>query len=353
MGSADLGNDYQVTMTVTVFPCDADPQSKPHCCYESQPDPPCPPGAYDDTYNSGCDAAVPPGPVLTLGFDSANGWIGRSGRWADPNNPNVVHRDYDWYAFTTTQNRRFQVYLLAEFDATWEIWNANDCAYGPIEGLNVPCAYDAGLWTVRCYAAGTHWLRIHPRGPTNCGEYYYLALVSATSCTPCNFNVSGAVDLDDPCDDLTDYDTNAGCDDPNAPPPHFMAFACGTTYQGRIYAGLQNGAPYYDPDWFTVTNTYTTNRKFVLTLSAEFQVHLELYTSCAAYDDGEVFGEAWALAGAGVVCPSATLTTLSQPPGTVLLGRITCVDQLHNLLTKYYPCAKGWNRWKVRAQCIL
>jgi hypothetical protein len=204
--------------------------------------------------------------VLTLGFEQANAWVSRSGKWLDPNDPNVVRRDYDWYAFMTTQNKRFQVYLLAEFDATWEIRNADDCAYGPIEGLQVPCATDSAFWTVRCYAAGTYWLRVYPRGPTNCGKYYYLALVSATNCTPCSMNMTGVIDLDDPCDDDGGVDTNYGCDDPNAP-GLFMTFNCGSTYQGRIYAGLQNGAPYYDPDWFTVTNTYTTNRKFVLTLS--------------------------------------------------------------------------------------
>jgi hypothetical protein len=350
-GTVDLGNDYQVMMTVTYVQCETEVLAKPHGFTETINDPPCPPGAYIDTYNSGCDAASPPGPVLALGFDSANGWIGRSGRWADPNDPNTFHKDYDWYSFTTTQNKRFQVYLYADFGATWEVWNASNCAYGPVVGLDVPPCTDAAYWMVRCYTPGTYWLRVYPTLTAQCGRYYYLALIrDPTSCSPCSMNMSGTIDLDDPCDDIGDVDTNYGCDDPNET-PMYMTFNCGSTYHGRIYAGLQNGAPYYDADWFKLTNTFTTNRQFMLTYTAEFQVHLELYANCTDYANGEVFAEQFALVGSGTSCPGDVLQTQAQAPGTILYGRITCVDQLHNLLTKYYSCAHGWNRWKLRVQC--
>ena len=49
------------------------------------------------------------------------------------------------------------------------------------------------------------------------------------------------------------------------------------------------------------------------------------------------------------ICPNLANITSSSAyaQGTTVYGRLTCVDQLNNLLTKYYPCAKGWNRWKI------
>jgi hypothetical protein len=307
---------------------------------------------YNDTYNSGCDATSPPGPTLTLNFGAANAWRGRTFSVVDPNNPTgPLKKDYDWYNFTVTGgNRRFEVYLYADFPATWEIWKQNDCAYGPIEGLQVPACHDAGVFTVRCYTAGPYWLRVFPTGYTPCGRYYYLALTEATSCTPCAFSCTGQ-NLDDLCDDLTAYDTNAGCDDPNAPPPHFMTFNFGTTYCGRIYAGLQNGAPYYDPDWFQITQTYVVPKKFKFALTTEFLAHLEIYADCTAYNNGtplEPGTDVYAALNGSTVCPNVVLTTVNNyAQNFTVYGRITCVDQLHNLLTKYYPCAKGWNRWKM------
>ncbi|MDP1340763.1 hypothetical protein, partial [Klebsiella variicola] len=77
-----------------------------------------------------------------------------------------------------------------------------------------------------------------------CGKEYWLALTEPISCAVCNFACVGT-DLDGSCDDIYLDDTNAGCDDPNGTPPHFMSFVANTTYCGRSYAGLQNGAPYY------------------------------------------------------------------------------------------------------------
>jgi len=218
--------------------CEAAILAKPHGNSEPN-DPPCPATWYVDTYNSGCDK-TPPGPMQTIllnptgsPIDPNTAWRGRSGTWfTDPNDPATLKKDYDWYEFTLTASRRFKVYLYADFTATWEIWKQNDCAYGPIEGLEVPACHDAGVFTVRCYTAGTCWLRVFPTGYTSCGRYYYLGLTEAGSCSVCSFSCTG-MDSDDPCDDLTHYDTNAGCDDPNAPPPHFMAFNCGGTYCGR------------------------------------------------------------------------------------------------------------------------
>jgi hypothetical protein len=358
MGSADLGNDYTITMTVLGVQCQSAILLKPHASTESS-NPPCPPpNPWNDSFNGGCDyPAGLPNDVALLPFDAANGWVAQSATWqTDPNDPNTLKKDYDWYKFTLTAQRRFSVYLYADFPATWEIYRASgttiDCAYGPIEGLDVPACSDLGVQTVRCYPAATYYLRVYPTTRVTCGKYYYLALTAPVSCTVCALNVTGAVDLDDPCDDLTDYDTNAGCDDPNAPPPHFMAFACGGTYQGRIYAGLQNGAAYYDPDWFTVTQTNTVAKRIKLTATTEFLAHIEVYASCADYP-GTVLAGLEGITAISTGCPNIILTsTGSFAQGTVVYGRITCVDQFGNLLTKYYPCAKNMNRWKVVVACI-
>jgi hypothetical protein len=355
LGAADLGNDYQVTLTVTAFTCASEILAAPYAYVEAPADPPCPASGYVDTYNSGCDQA-PTGPVLPLPFSTPNGWLGRSGTWlTDPNEPTGLSKDYDWYQFTLTANRRFKVLLYADFPATWEIWKPDDCAYGPIEGLDVPPCFNSGVYTVRCYLPGTYWLRVYPTNVAACGQYYYLALTEAGACSLCNFSCTGT-DLDDPCNDELDYDTNAGCDDPNGPPPHFMTFNCGATYCGRIYAGLVSGAPYYDPDWFQITQTNATDRRLRLTVTAEFLAHVEVYLSCADYDSGNPLPGLDAITPLtlGTACPAVTLTSVnSYPQGTVAYGRITCVDQFGNLLTKYYPCAKGNNRWKVVTACIV
>jgi hypothetical protein len=340
--------------------CEGQILNKPHAYTEQPNDPPCPPGTYDDTYNSGCDHA-PTGPTLPLLFDATNAWVSRSGTWQPrADNPTVVAKDYDWYSFTLTANRRFKVYLYSSFAATWEIWKQNDCAYGPIEGLAIPPCHDAGVFTVRCYTIGSYWLRVFPTTRADCGKYYYLALTEAGSCSVCNFACTGT-DLDDPCDDVTDFDTNAGCDDPNAPPPHYMTFNCTATYCGRVYAKIYpNGNGYYDPDWFQLTQTNTNARRIRLTVTAEFLAHVEVYLSCDDYNNGNVIlglDGITPLAGA-TACPMMILSsTASFPQNTTVYGRITIVDQFGDLLTNYYPCAKapagaGW-RWKIAVTCIV
>ena len=163
----------------------------------------------------------------------------------------------------------------------------------------------------------------------------------------CNFACVGT-DLDGACDDIYLDDTNAGCDDPNGTPPHFMSFVANTTYCGRSYAGLQNGAPYYDPDWFTVTQTVASPRKFQVDIFAEFRVHLECYTSCDNYPDAPIAGLDFITPYVGVACPNGTAKSAALfPQNTVIYCRVTIVDQFGDLLTKYYPCAKGWNRWRL------
>ncbi len=81
VGSADFGNDYTVTMTVTGIQCETEVLAKPKSNTEQANDPPCPPEGYNDTYNSGCDAASPPGPRLALGVGTTPTWQGRSGSW--------------------------------------------------------------------------------------------------------------------------------------------------------------------------------------------------------------------------------------------------------------------------------
>ena len=380
MCGVELGNDYQVTMTVTPKNCENEILALPVGHNEATLDPnnpPCPtPTDWVDTYNSGCDK-TPPGPMQTIALNASGSpidpntaWRGRSGTWyTDPNDPNTLQKDYDWYKFTLTQSKRFRVLLYADFKAGWEVWDPNDpnaagvgCAKGPAEGLDLggPC-HTVGEWTRRCYLGGTggreYWLRVFPMSRTGCGKVYYLALSDASSCTPCGWSCTSPFPLiDDNCDDLTDYDTNAGCDDPNAPPPHFMTFNFGTTYCGRIYAGLQNGAPYYDPEWFQITQTNAVAKKFKFTLTTEFLAHLEVYASCADYNNGNVLEESGTSPGMDVytaltgttVCPNVALTSVNNyAQNFTVYGRITCVDQLHNLLTKYYPCAKGYNRWKM------
>ncbi len=352
------GNDYQVTMTVTPKTCENEILAKAHANTENESNCADPP-AYVDTYNSGCDAATPPGPVLTLNFDAVNAWQSRSFAVTDPNNPTgPLKKDYDWYTFNVAGgNRRFKVYLYADFPVTWEIWTPNQCTNnaGLIEGVEVPLCNDAGVYTRRCYTPGTYWLRVYPSGYAPCGRYYYLALTEAGGCSLCNFVPAGS-NLDDPCDDVNDYDTNAGCDDPNAPPPHYMPFVCGQTYWGTIYAGLITGAPYYDPEWFTLTQTNTSNRKLRLTVTAEFLAHIEVYLSCTDYNnDNPIAGlDGITQLVVGTTCPNTVLTqTTGSAPGTVYYGRLTCVDQFGNVMTKYYPCAKGNNRWKVVTACIL
>jgi len=375
MAGVDLGTDYTVTMTVTPKSCSNEILALPvgHIEDPNNPNtnPPCPtPADWVDTYNSGCDK-TPPGPMQTIALnatgspiDPNTAWRGRTGTWfTDPNDPNTLKKDYDWYKFTLTQNKRFRVLLYADFRAGWEVWDPNDpnaagvgCAKGPAEGLDLgePC-HSVGEWTRRCYLGGTggreYWLRVFPMSRTECGKVYYLALSDASSCTPCGWSCTSPFPLiDDNCDDLTDYDTNAGCDDPNAPPPHFMTFNFGTTYCGRIYAGLQNGAPYYDPEWFQITQTNAATKKFKFTLTTEYVAHLEVYLSCADYDAGNLIPglDGYTALTGTTVCPNVALTsTNNYAQGTTLYGRITCVDQLHNLLTKYYPCAKGYNRWKM------
>jgi hypothetical protein len=370
MGGVDLGTDYQVTMTVTPRNCETEILALPAAHVEAVDNPPCPtPGTWVDTYNSGCDA-TPTGPMLTIGVnpsgspvDPNTAWRSKSGTWfTDPNDANTLQKDYDWYKFTLTQSKRFRVLLYADFTATWEIWDPNDpnaagvgCAKGPAEGLNIgePC-HTTGEWTRRCYQGATagreYWLRVFPSSRAACGKLYYLALTEATTCLLCSWSCSGQT-LDDACDDVNDYDTNAGCDDPNAPPPHFMTFNFATTYCGRIYAGLFNGAPYYDPEWFQITQTNAATRKFRFALTTEFVARLEIYGSCTDYNNGALLEpgtDVYTALSGGATCLTYTLTTLNNyPQGKVVYGRITCVDQLHNLLTKYYPCAKGYNRWKV------
>ena len=348
VGSADFGNDYTITMTVTGPRCPDQVLAKPKSHTEPEDDPPCTPGSYNDTYNSGCDVALPPGPVQPLGVGTTPTWLGRSGTWlTDPNDPASLQKDFDWYEFTLTQNRRFKVYLYADLAATWEIWKSNDCDFGPIEGLELPVCYDLGVYTIRCYSAGTYWLRVYPTGRAQCGRYYWLALTEPSNCAVCNFACVGT-DLDDPCDDLTDYDTNAGCDDPNAPPPGFMSFVANSTYCGRSYGGLQNGAPYYDPDWFTVTQTVASPRKFQVDIFAEFLVHLECYTSCSNYPTTPIDGMNFITPLTSGGCPNGTpKSTELFPQNTVIYCRVTIVDQFGDLLTNYYPCAKGWNRWRL------
>jgi hypothetical protein len=353
MGTADLGNDYTITMTVTGIDCENEILAKtaPNLENESNCSNPL---TYVDSYNGGCDAGTPYHYQI-LNFNAANAWRGRTFAVTDPNQ--AVKKDYDWYQFSwSTGNQKFKVYLYADFPATWEIWPANNCTAGPIEGVQVPSCNDAGVLTRRCYAAGTYWLRVYPTSVTTCGKYYYLALTEPATCSQCGFSASGT-NLDDPCDDVTDYDTNAGCDDPNAPPPHFMPFVAPYPYWGYIYAGLVTGAPYYDPDWFTITNTYTNARKLKLTVQAEFLAHVEVYLSCTDYDSGNsVLGLDGVTPNPASGCPNEILTETTNGgsgPGTVYYGRITCVDQFGNLMTAYYPCAKGNNRWKVTPTFLL
>jgi hypothetical protein len=376
MGGVDLGTDYTLTMTVTPKSCPNEVLAKPvgHIEDPNNPNtnPPCPtPTDWVDTYNSGCDK-TPPGPMQTIllnagsSIDPSTAWLGQTGSWlSDPNDPNSLKKDYDWYKFTLTNSQRFRVLLYADFRAGWEIWDPNDpnsagvgCAKGPTEGLDLgePC-HSLGVWewTRRCYPGGAggreYWLRVFPISRVGCGKYYYLALCESSSCNPCGWSCTSPFpNIDDVCDDLTDYDTNAGCDDPNAPPPHFMTFNFGTTYCGRIYAGLQNGAPYYDPEWFKITQTNTVAKKFKFTLRTEYLAHLEVYLSCADYDNVTPIAglDVYSALTGGTACPEVTpQSTINYAQGTTVYGRFTCVDQLQNLLTKYYPCAKGWNRWRM------
>jgi hypothetical protein len=359
VGSADFGNDYTVTIN-TGLGCSWLIQTRPSSHKESQQpdgnDPPCPPGSYDDTFNSGCDAATPPGPRLELSVGDTPTWLGRTGTWyADPNDPDLLQKDFDWYEFTLTTNRRFKVHLFAEFAATWEIWRSNDCPFGPIEGLDVPLCYDFGVYTVRCYAAGTYWLRVYPTGQAQCGKYYWLALTEPANCTPCYFACVGD-NLDDPCGEYTD-DSNLGCDNPTGPPPRFMTFNCGTTYCGRVYAGSENGAQCdecYDPDWFTVTQTNATPRRIRLSAMAEFLAHVECYASCDDYPNTPIAGlDGITPLTGGMACPTIQVISASQfPEGTTIYGRIVNVDQFGGVLTKYYPCAKGVNRWRIAVACV-
>ncbi len=346
MGTVDLGTDYQITFNVSLVTCD--PSTKPHGFAEAAEA--LGPG-YNDTYNSGCDAASPPGPRLTLGFGSANGWVSQSGTWFEGED---LKKDYDWYQFTVATSQRFKVYLYADFAATWEIWPANNCAAGPVEGADVPPCTDSGIFTVRCYPAGTYWLRIYPTGLAPIGKYYYLALTEYGSCSPCSFSCVGT-DLDDPCDDVTDYDTNAGCDDPDGPAPHYMTFACGGTYCGRVYAKEINGLGYFDPDWFQITQTNATAKRFRLTVTAEFIAHVEVYASCTDYLGGNPVAGMDAITTLGLTtqCPNMIMSsTTTYPQGTTVYGRITIVDQFGTLMTDYYPCAKGYNRWKIVSTCV-
>jgi hypothetical protein len=358
IGAADFGNDYTITMTVTGLKCENEIKAKTVAHTEAEPN--CTnPLTYVDTYNSGCDG-TPPGPVLTIGFDAANAWRSQSFGVADPNDPNAaLKKDYDWYQFQVTGGqRRFKVYLYADFPATWEIWDPNQCTNqaGLREGVDVPLCTDAGYYTRQCYPVGTYWLRVYPTNAATCGSYYYLALTEPGQCSLCIFTPATNIP-DDPCDDVTDVDTNAGCDDPNnVPPVGFMPFVCGGTYGGRIYAGLVTGAPYYDPDWFRITNTYTTAKHLRVTVTAEFIAKVEVYLSCADYDAGSAVPGLSAVTPliAGTSCMTTILneTGTGSPAGTVYYGRVTCVDQFGNLMVKYYPCAKGNNRWKLFVQCI-
>jgi len=345
-GGNDPGSEYQVTLYAGPPPCPCD--DHPHGNTESAE--PLGPG-YVDTYNSGCDAAAPPGPRLALGFEPVNAWLAHTGTWQESG---VLQKDYDWYEITLTARRRFKVYLFADFPATWEIWPANNCAAGPIEGLDVPACYDAGIYTARCYPAGTFWLRVYPTGWADIGKCYYLALTEAGSCAPCAYSCAG-VDLDGACDDAFLDDTNAGCDDPNAPGPHYMVFACGGTYCGRVSAQEINGQGYYDPDWFQITQTNATAKRFRLSVTAEFLAHVEAYASCSDYDAGTAIPglDAFTPLTLGTACPSAMVTSTSTyPQGTTIYGRFTAVDQFGNLMLDYYPCAKGNNRWRIVVGCV-
>jgi hypothetical protein len=369
MDGADLGNEYQVTMSVTSIWCDSQILAKPHCCTEAEPINCDNPVGYVDNYNNGCDPGDPNQPMLPITFDAANGWVSESGTWlTDPNDPNTLVKDYDWYKLTLTGNRRFKVYLYSNFPATWEIVDPQDpnapgvgCDKGPTEGLEVDACFDQGVYTRRCYTGSTsspsdYYLRVFPTGRANCGLHYWLALTEALSCNLCAYSCSGQ-DLDDPCDDVNDYDTNAGCDDPNAPPPHFMTFNCGGTYCGRSYAGqAYTGLEYYDPDWFQLTQTNSNPRRLRLTVTAEFLAHVEVYLSCDDYAGGGPLAglDAVTPLTGSTACPTMIMTgTTSLPQGTTVYGRITMVDQFGNLLTKYYPCVKGYNKWKVVTACLV
>ena len=134
-----------------------------------------------------------------------------------------------------------------------------------------------------------------------------------------------------------------------------MTFNCNSTYCGRSYAAEINGLGHYDPDWFQITQTNATPRRFRLTVGAEFLAHVEAYLSCADYDSGDPVPslDGITILVVETICPQIILTsTDTYPQGTVLYGRVTIVDQFGNLLTKYYPCIKVNNRWRIAVGCL-
>jgi len=367
-------NEYKFDLTVREISCDV--ASKPHANTEAEVGMTnCPLYSYTDNYNGGCDSGNP-NLMLNLTLGTGQGWLATSGTWlTDPNDPNSVMVDYDWYRLTFTSRSRIKIWAYAQFPITWELWDPNDpntpasgCDEGPDEGLDVPPCYNDAVWTVRSYPAGTYWLRVYP-DVDSYGCYpknnvpckpdatppwkQYLLEVSQvqTGAPACSWTAAGT-NLDDPCDDVNDYDTNAGCDDPNAPPPHFMAFTCGATFWGRSYADPQNCLGYFDPEWFTVTLT-GTQKRIRLTLTAEFLAELSLYASCTDYDNDNPIVTLTTPLSPTTACPNLTLDTGTNylPAGTYY-GRLIIINQFGDLITEYYPCAKGWNRWKIYVQCL-
>jgi hypothetical protein len=193
---------------------------------------------------------------------------------------------------------------------------------------------------IDCYQAGTYYLRVYPTGDAPCGTEYYLGLFNTGTCTyPCN--VTCATNIDDPCDDVNDFDTNAGCDiDPNSPPA--MNFQTAGSYCGRVYAGLLDGTKnYYDPDWFTV-RTPAGKTRVQLTINADFAYAVELYANCAAYDANTPLNEIRSTTGSPpyeAACQTKIMITQNLTALTTYYGVIYPIDHLGDIASFYWPCS--------------
>jgi len=364
-------HNYKVTFTATAQVCPnacTNPAFVPNLFEATEL---CP-NAGVDTLNGGCDSGAPYH-TLPLTIDNnavhVGDYCGHTGGWfTDPNDPNTFHRDYDWYEFTIdpagAAYQRWYINLYASASMTWEIWPANNCAAGAIEGLDMPPCYEGAVQPAQAYPKGvTYWLRVYPTDTTvNCQDPYYLNMYNAGTANVCTPSCGGVSNPDNPCDDVNDYDTNEGCNGDSGGvvhPTHFLSYAVGTMYCGQTYAKIfPNGNGYYDPDWFKFTwvsgnirvKVWNTFPAFVAIWSAGTDpnnpcANVNKTNPPKSYQDSAVKWANFVTTCNGTASSNLNFTAL---PAGNYVGAIWPIDFFGNVLTAYYPCGSGRNEYKIQ-----
>jgi hypothetical protein len=213
------GDTFQLTIDVTeCVPCEVecDPAATP------EGEPPCGPN-YDDTFNGGCNSAVPVFSPITcgetvLGESGTFLWFGSS------------YRDTDWYEITLSQPATLTWDVVAEFDLLIFVIDAGsgNCADYAILGSATAEECDHATLSV-AVDVGTYWLWVGPSvfSGIPCGAEY-CATVTTDPETACTLTGACCL-LDGTCVETTEEDCDAQdggyqgdeteCAEPPPPPP--------------------------------------------------------------------------------------------------------------------------------------